>query len=510
MKKLHLLLVSIVLLISTIGFSQTDVPVAPIPTGIQSVENPFFGGDNLVSNFRPIGPLATIHKQNPSTIFIAVNDTLSTSNLGIVLYVSTNDGQNWGMYSYGIGLRQRFDRIRLVRSGLDSIYLVYVASKQVRIWNVYNTAGIAAHDSTNVRAFDIVASSTGALYLYTDHLGTNNIRRFGTINGGFTWVQSGFVTSGGAFPTMCMSGTGDTLFMNYYGTPFGSDTSTAKIRVARYRETSPGYLSSSGFQNLATETVSKKEFITAAYGGIVWFFYTHGTTGNIDIKARGSTDGGTSYSPTYTLPSVPGVDEYWIDARYFTESPGGVDFSYYRDSLQSGTPTNNSDKLMSMYAWLNTPSSFSDPEQISNHPPGWSSANYVPQIVEQLALENYGFVWVGLDAPSNWRVYYDASNITTSLTNNSNNEPGSFALYQNFPNPFNPVTNINFDVPKDGYVTLKVYDILGKEVQTLVSRDLTQGSYTIDFNASKLTSGVYLYKLEANGYTDVKKMMLVK
>lgn len=509
MKKLHFLLVSIVLMISTTGFSQTEEPEAPIPTGIQSVENPVFGGDNLVSNFRPIGPIAIIHKQNPSTIFCAVNDTLATSNLGIVLYVSTNNGQNWGMYSSGIGLRQRFDRIRLVRSGLDSIYLVYVANNQVRIWNVYNTA-IAAHTATNVRTFDIVASSTGALYLYNDELATNNIRRYGTIDGGFTWVQTGLMTGSGAFPTMCMSGTGDTVFINYYGTPFGSDTTTAKIRVARYRETAPGFLSSAGFQDIATETVSKNEFITAAFGGVVWFFYTHGTTGSIDIKARGSTDGGTTYSPVFTMPSNPGVDEYWIDVRYFTESPGGIDFSFYRDSLQSGTPTNNTDKLMSMYAYINTPTTFSTPEQISNHPPGWSSANYVPQIVEQLALENYGFVWVGLDAPSNWRVYYDASNITTSITNNGSNTPGTFALYQNYPNPFNPVTNINFDVPKNGYVTLKVYDILGKEVQTLVSRDLSSGSYTVDFNASKITSGVYFYRLEAGDYVETRKMVLVK
>ena len=96
------------------------------------------------------------------------------------------------------------------------------------------------------------------------------------------------------------------------------------------------------------------------------------------------------------------------------------------------------------------------------------------------------------------------------MINRGNITPGTFKLYQNFPNPFNPVTKINFDVPKNGFVTLKVYNLLGKEVQTLVSRDLTSGSYTVDFNASELTSGVYFYRLESNGYTDVKKMMLVK
>ena len=509
MKKLHFLLVSIVLLITTTGFSQSDLIQAPITTGFGAVENPFFGGDNLVSNFHPIGPIAIIHKQNPSTIIIAVNDTLATSNLGIILYTSTNNGQNWNLYTNGLTIRHKIERMRLLRTVQDSVYLVFEFNNIVNIWNIYNMT-IALHTSTDVRAFDIVTSSTGALYLYIDEIGNNNIRRYGSIDGGYSWVQTALMTSSGAFPTMCMSGTGDTVFINYYGTPFGSDTTTAKIRVARYIETAPGYLGSALFQDIATETVSKNEFITAAFGGIVWFFYTHGTTGSIDIKARGSTDGGTSYSPVFTMPSSPGVDEYWIDARYFTESPGGIDFSFYRDSLQSGTPTNMTDKLLSMYAYQNTPTSFSDPVQVSDHPPGWSSANYIPQIVEQLALTNYGFVWVGLDVPSSWRVYYDANNITTSLTNRGNSTPGTFKLYQNFPNPFNPVTKINFDVPKNGFVTLKVYNLLGKEVQTLVSRDLTSGSYTVDFNASKLTSGVYFYRLESNGYTDTKKMMLVK
>ena len=199
-----------------------------------------------------------------------------------------------------------------------------------------------------------------------------------------------------------------------------------------------------------------------------------------------------------------------MDARYFTESPGGIDFSFYRDSLQSGTPTNTTDKLMSMYAYQNTPTSFSTPEQISNHPPGWSSANYIPQIVEQFAqtiMVLYGLVWMLHQAG----VYIMMQVILQlSLTSRGNIYAGTFKLYQNFPNPFNPETKINFDISKNGFVTLKVYNLLGQEVQTLVSKDLTSGSYTVDFNASKLTSGVYFYKLEANGYTDVKKMMLVK
>ena len=85
-----------------------------------------------------------------------------------------------------------------------------------------------------------------------------------------------------------------------------------------------------------------------------------------------------------------------------------------------------------------------------------------------------------------------------------------FALSQNYPNPFNPTTNIKFAIPQSGLVTLKVYNMLGKEVATLVSSTLAAGSYTYDFNASALASGVYFYKLETANFSEVKKMSLIK
>jgi photosystem II stability/assembly factor-like uncharacterized protein len=92
----------------------------------------------------------------------------------------------------------------------------------------------------------------------------------------------------------------------------------------------------------------------------------------------------------------------------------------------------------------------------------------------------------------------------------SSEVPSTYSLNQNYPNPFNPVTKINFALPKSGLVTLKVYDILGKEVATVVNEFKNAGTYNVEFNGSALASGVYLYKIESNGFTDIKKMMLVK
>jgi hypothetical protein len=85
-----------------------------------------------------------------------------------------------------------------------------------------------------------------------------------------------------------------------------------------------------------------------------------------------------------------------------------------------------------------------------------------------------------------------------------------YSLSQNYPNPFNPVTKIKFSIPKNEFVSLKIYDIAGDEVMTLISNDVKAGSYSVDFNGSLLSSGVYFYRLETGNFLETKKMILVK
>lgn len=117
----------------------------------------------------------------------------------------------------------------------------------------------------------------------------------------------------------------------------------------------------------------------------------------------------------------------------------------------------------------------------------------------------FGYAGVG---PSG--VYFNMESLITGITPVSNEVPSLFRLEQNYPNPFNPVTNIKFAVAKTGNVTLKVFDISGREVALLINEELNAGTYNFDFNASHLASGIYFYKLITNNYTDTKKMVLVK
>jgi len=102
------------------------------------------------------------------------------------------------------------------------------------------------------------------------------------------------------------------------------------------------------------------------------------------------------------------------------------------------------------------------------------------------------------------------NNGATSVEQIGDDIPTTYLLSQNYPNPFNPSTTISFSIPTSEFVTLKVYDMLGREVATLVNENLSAGSYSYNFDASNLTSGVYLYKLQAGKYSETKKMILMK
>jgi len=98
----------------------------------------------------------------------------------------------------------------------------------------------------------------------------------------------------------------------------------------------------------------------------------------------------------------------------------------------------------------------------------------------------------------------------TAVEHAQNNIPDQFELQQNYPNPFNPTTQISYNIPKESFVSLKIYNLMGQEVATLVSGNQTAGMHNVLFEASHLSSGVYMYRLQAGTSVDVKRMLLLK
>ncbi|MDQ7815583.1 MAG: T9SS type A sorting domain-containing protein [Melioribacteraceae bacterium] len=124
---------------------------------------------------------------------------------------------------------------------------------------------------------------------------------------------------------------------------------------------------------------------------------------------------------------------------------------------------------------------------------------------------NHWFSNPGLDGYSRWSLdYYKLSAYYSKREPIDYNNPTKIELYQNYPNPFNSITRIHFSLPNNGFVKLYVYDILGQEITSLINKELSKGTHTVDFNSSNLPSGVYLYRLVTDKYNQTKKMILLK
>lgn len=124
----------------------------------------------------------------------------------------------------------------------------------------------------------------------------------------------------------------------------------------------------------------------------------------------------------------------------------------------------------------------------------------------------YNGLWTSMSNPADWSFTDPTPCLIPPIGINSisTEVPKDYSLSQNYPNPFNPTTSIKFSIPKSGMVTLKVFDILGREVAELVNQVKSAGTYIVDFDASAFTSGMYFYKIETSDFVAVKKMVLVK
>jgi hypothetical protein len=116
-------------------------------------------------------------------------------------------------------------------------------------------------------------------------------------------------------------------------------------------------------------------------------------------------------------------------------------------------------------------------------------------------------LWDGSNWVNSGRTLY--SYIPTDV-NEFTGEVNTYSLSNNYPNPFNPSTKIEFQIPELSFVSLKVYDVLGNEVATLVNEEKTVGNHTVEFNAANLPSGIYFYQINTGDFVQTKKMVLLK
>jgi Secretion system C-terminal sorting domain len=235
-------------------------------------------------------------------------------------------------------------------------------------------------------------------------------------------------------------------------------------------------------------------------------------TDPLDVYFIRSTDRGLSWSSPVRVNDDPGtsawqwfgtmsiapngrIDVIWLDTR---DDPGTYLSSlYYSFSEDNGQTWSQNERLSPAF----------DPHV------GWPQQNKMGDYFDMIS-DDYGasVAWAGTFNGEEDVYYGRISQMPVAIDDEQDESeiPGRFFLSQNYPNPFNPSTKISYSIPEISFVTLKVYDILGNEIATLVSGEKPAGNYEVEFKAENNTSGIYFYSLTSGAFTETKKMILLR
>jgi hypothetical protein len=287
-------------------------------------------------------------------------------------------------------------------------------------------------------------------------------------------------------------------------------------------------------------TARQQVFMTTT-GGIVWSPISSGTSGVIREMAISrsnpqimyATSGSVIYKSTdqgVTFSNVTvGLPNRTITSVYVHPDSANVAVVSY-SGFGAGKIYKTTNGAAS---WINISGNLPDSpvNDVLIFYPGLSTSIYYAAMdIGVFFTNNYGTTWTELadGLPNTVAMHLDfhqatnklrigthgrgvwQTDVALGLVNYNNEVPASYSLQQNYPNPFNPVTTIKYDLIKSGFVKLSVFDVLGKEIKPIINENQNPGSYTVQFDASSLTSGVYFYKLVTADFTETKKMMLVK
>ncbi len=233
---------------------------------------------------------------------------------------------------------------------------------------------------------------------------------------------------------------------------------------------------------------------------------------------------GTSYYPAAGLVKFGGTSGYSSPIHNGYCSAGGLvkfdgtNWTIY-DTANSQIPDNDIFSIVSDSddnIWMGTRNGVAKFDGINWITYDTLNSGLPNNCIRSFTIDNYGNKWIGTE--KGLAVFHEGGIVSVKESENKKvYYPDKFVLYQNYPNPFNPTTKIKYDIqappnlPKgEALVQLKIYDILGREISTLVNKEQQPGTYEFQFDGSNLPSGVYFYRLQAGSFSDTKKLVLLK
>jgi hypothetical protein len=224
----------------------------------------------------------------------------------------------------------------------------------------------------------------------------------------------------------------------------------------------------------------------SANNGLNW-------SAGIRVNQDAHNNGKTQFCPAICIDSTGAINVLYYDDRNTSADSSEIMLSRSKDGGNSWT-----EFIVSTHRFK--------PKPIAG-----AVSNYQGDFITIISAGNKLFAYWMDDYSGIYQCWSSIIDLNTIGIRKIESEiPAAFALNQNYPNPFNPSTVIRYNIPKNSLVNISVYDFLGREVETLINEKQSAGTYEITFNASELSSGIYFYKIQADSFSEVKRMVLIK
>ena len=474
-----------------------------------SVNSIQWGNDKIIYDKDPLGAFSGI-QDSEGRIYLAIKNGVMFPSGGIFVMFSDDLGNTWKGAQSDSWLTESgvYGDFKLVQGPNNSIYLFAIVDNSIVVKRIDELGGIWASQAL-ASEFDVAFSeATNTFYLLYVHTSDNTLyyRQIEYRDGVLSSLAYSNIYIGAYSPNIVADGKriGIAYRMNHY-----SPRENSPITYIVGEIGDNGSWGASAAVNAAPENVVKAEYRCALNGEKVWVVYTENVGNVIALKGTFSTNGGYAFSVPTNIASLPTSNNYWPNIK---KNKSGFDLTYYYDEPQAGAATNTTDKIVYNFNAANSSSQFIYNMSVSSNPPFWTATNPIPEVVPLPYSSTYdaGVVWLGWDG-SEVRLFWNRFNSVTKIESETA-IPVEYKLSQNYPNPFNPSTTINYQLPTAGFVTLKVYNVLGREVAALVNEYQMAGIYNSKFITQNyaLPSGVYFYQINSGNYLQTKKMILAK
>ncbi|MDD5362883.1 MAG: YCF48-related protein [Ignavibacteria bacterium] len=356
-----------------------------------------------------------------------------------------------------------------------------------------------------------------------------------TTNGGINWVQMGYPVGGKPFNGVHIVDSNIVYVVGYYETIIKTTNGGSNWIIIRngpsfqgesyfcvfFIDKDKGWIAGTGEKVL--KTTDGGETIDSAYVNGGWFYdmyFKDANTGCMSEEGRvfKTTNGGINWYPSlsaslgHIFMKISFVDNLygWVCSLNGRAVYRTIDFGSNWSLIDTTVPG------MGCIHFINKDTGFMGGNtnrlyKSTNSGFSWRRENTVTsnEQFEAIKFVNDTVGWVAATTGVILHTTKGGQPVV-NISQNGNEIPKGYRLNQNYPNPFNPTTNISYDIPKDGFVSLKIYDATGREIKTLVNGFINAGRYVMGFNGGSLSSGVYFYRIIAGNYIETKRMVLIK